>query len=235
MSACLKLKNIPIEQAEVIIPAYACPDPVSAALYAGAKPVLIDLEINSPFPSCEQVLAKIRPCTIAIVAINFMGLQGNALQLKQICKSKGLAFIYDCAQWFPAENGYIWPGDFNIISFGRGKPVSLLHGGAVIFDDREAENALPELPLVKGNWIYNLIQAIKVRVYNFMAQPIIYRFASQLPGLNVGQTLYKPLPTIKTMSPYYAELIKSNTDKFRARNNALLSLHQAMQSISHLH
>ena len=41
----LKNKNYP----EVILPAYACPDLVSAAVFAGVKPVLVDLEAERPW------------------------------------------------------------------------------------------------------------------------------------------------------------------------------------------
>jgi dTDP-4-amino-4,6-dideoxygalactose transaminase len=233
MAACMKLKNLRAGKSEIIMPAYACPDLVSAALYAGAIPILVDLEENSPSMSCERVLKNITAHTVAIVGINFLGLPGNLPQLKKICADNGLFLIYDCAQWFPLEQGYIWPGDFNTISFGRGKPVSLLHGGAVIMDNPEVEKALPAFSVKKSNAIYNLAQALKVEVYNYMLHPLIYRFAKQLPGLNVGQTLYKPLQTIAPMSSYYANLIKSNIDRFRAQKNVLLYLHKSITSIPH--
>ena len=233
MAACIKMKEMQAGTSEIIVPAYACPDLVSAVLYAGARPVLVDLDEGSPFLSCEHILKRISANTVAIVAINFMGLSGNILQLKQACKNNGLLLIYDCAQWFPLEDRYSWPGDFNTISFGRGKPVNLLHGGAVIMDDAIAETALPDLSATKNSTIYNLIQAVKVRIYNCLIQPSIYRFVSQLPGLNVGQTLYKPLEAISVMSSFYAELIKHNIDRFRLQTNALEYLHKRITSISH--
>lgn len=233
MAASMKLKNAPAGKSEIIMPAYACPDLVSAALYAGAIPILADLEENSPFMSCEHILNNITAQTVAIVGINFMGLPGNLPKLKEICVDNDLFLIYDCAQWFPLKRGYVWPGDFNIISFGRGKPVSLLHGGAVILDNPEVEKALPALSVKKHNAIYNFLQAFKVRIYNYMVHPLIYRFASQLPGLNVGQTLYKPLQTVTPMSAYYAELINTNIDRFQAQQNALLYLHKSVKSILH--
>ena len=233
IAACIKLKNVRSGQPEIIVPAYACPDLVSAVLYAGAKPVLVDIEEDSPFLSCEHALKSLTPNTAAIVAVNFMGLSGNILQLKLACKNNDLLLIYDCAQWFPLEGGYKWPGDFHIVSFGRGKPVNLLHGGAVILDDSVAERSLPDLSATQNNTIYNLTQALKVRIYNCLIQPSIYRFVSQLPGLNVGQTLYKPLKAITVMNCFYAELIKHNIDRFRLQTNALEYLHKNIASISH--
>jgi len=233
IAASIQLKNVRDGKPEIILPAYACPDLLSAVLYAGAEPVLVDLEENSPGPSYKHVLNKITPDTVAIIAVNFMGLPGNLPQLRNACETNDLFLIYDCAQWFPLDKEYNWPGDFNIISFGRGKPVNLLHGGAVIVDDSVAEKALPILTVAKSSAIYGLIQALKIRVYNFIIQPFIYRFVSQLPGLNIGQNLYKPLGTISEMSSFYTELIKHNVDRFRLQRNALQYLHKRITNISH--
>ena len=233
IAACIKLKNVRAEKPEIIVPAYACPDLVSAVLYAGARPVLVDIGEDSPFLSCENALKSLTPNTVAMVAVNFMGLPGNILQLKLACQNNGLLLIFDCAQWFPLCGEYGWPGDFNIISFGRGKPVNLLHGGAVILDDPVAERSLPDLTAAKRNATYGLIQALKIRVYNFIIQPFVYRFVSQLPGLNIGQTLYKPLETISEMNAFYTDLIKHNVDKFRLQKNALQYLHKKITNISH--
>ena len=233
ITSCIKLKNIRAGKPEIIVPAYACPDLVSAVLYAGARPVLVDLEEDSPFLSCEHVLNNITPNTIAIIAINFMGLAENMQQLRSICQSSSLYLIYDCAQWFPLEKGYVWPGEFNIISFGRGKPVNLLHGGAVILDNAAAEEALPDLSVANRSTIYNLSQLLKIRVYNFFIQPLIYRFIRQLPGLTIGQTRYKPLEQIAAMDSIYAELSKHNIDGFRLKASALQYLHKRVTRISH--
>ena len=233
IAACVKLKKVPTDKPEVILPAYGCPDIVSAVLNAGAKPVLVDLEADSPCLSCEQILKHITDFTAAIISVNFMGLPGNINRLKDFRKNRDLFLIYDCAQWFPLDKDYSWPGDFNTISFGRGKPVNLLHGGAVIPVDTIAEKALPDLSATKNSTIYNLTQSLKVRIYNCLIRPSIYRFVSQLPGLNVGQTLYKPFAEINVMNSFYTELIKHNIERFRLQSNTLEYLHKRIASISH--
>jgi dTDP-4-amino-4,6-dideoxygalactose transaminase len=233
IAACMKLKNVQSDNPEIILPAYACPDLVSAVFFAGAKPILIDLEENSPHPSGKHILNNITANTVAIVAVNFMGLSGNPSQFRDICENNDLFLIYDCAQWFPLDKEYHWPGDFNIISFGRGKPLNLLHGGAVIVEDPAVAKTFLTLPTPKPNAFYKLTQHLKIKLYNLVLQPWIYRFISQLPGLNIGRTLYKPLETITAMSPYYTGLIKHNVDKFRSQKNALPYLDIKITSISH--
>ena len=60
---------------EVLLPAYGCPDLISAVLYAGAKPVLVDLNKNTPWLDHEQLLQKITGRSVAIVGVNFLGVE----------------------------------------------------------------------------------------------------------------------------------------------------------------
>lgn len=231
--ACIELKVSKTGKPEIILPAYACPDLISAVLYAGAKPILADLEENSSFLSCEYLVKHITSHTVAIIAVNFLGLSGNISQLRHVCENKDLFLIYDCAQWFPLNQSYNWPGDFNIVSFGRGKPLNLLHGGAVILADPESEKALTTSTVPKPKAFYKFFQRLKIKLYNLAIRPWIYRFVSQLPGLDIGQTLYKPLYKITTMSTYCAELIEHNINKFRSQTNVLHYLHKRLTNISH--
>ncbi|RKZ65668.1 MAG: hypothetical protein DRQ44_07780, partial [Gammaproteobacteria bacterium] len=42
-------KSFKSGQAEILLPAYGCPDLISAAVFAGVKPVLVDLEADRPW------------------------------------------------------------------------------------------------------------------------------------------------------------------------------------------
>ena len=53
---------------EVLLPAYGCPDLVSAAVHAGARPVLVDLEADRPWMDLEQVATGITQQTVAVIA-----------------------------------------------------------------------------------------------------------------------------------------------------------------------
>ena len=231
IAACIKLSKVPTKP-QVIIPAYACPDLVSASLFAGAKPILVDLEENSPRMSIEHVLNSITSDTVAILAVNFMGLPEDLPRLRDTCEKNGLYLIYDCAQWFPMNGDYHWPGDFNIISFGRGKPVNLLHGGAVLFDNAAIDKALKDLPTPKPNSLNDLTQYVKIKLYNLAMQPRIYRYVIQLPGLNIGQTQYKPMQGLAAMSPFYRDLINANVEEFRSRPNILQYIEKKISCVS---
>ena len=122
---------------EVILPAYGCPDLISAVVFAGAKPVLVDLEAERPWMDLEQVSAHITGHTVAVIAASLCGIPERLGALRQITEQAELLLIEDSAQLFPGSiDEANWQGDLVVISFGRGKPVSLLGGGAVLFRDK---------------------------------------------------------------------------------------------------
>src|SRR6185295_2502270 len=115
----------------VIVPAYCCPDVISAVLFAGARPVLVDLEAETPWMDLTQVSDRLGSSTVAVVAVNFLGVPERAAPLRKLADAAGALLVDDCAQFFPleaAEREWLL-GDFVVLSFGRGKPLSLLGGG----------------------------------------------------------------------------------------------------------
>ena len=231
--ACIKLSDRSADDAEIILPAYACPDLVSAIHYAGAKPILVDLEKDSSYLSLSQIARSITKNTIAVIAVNFLGIPDQVMKIRDVCDKHHLFLILDSAQWFPyTEKEYDWPGDFNIISFGRGKPVNLLHGGAVITSNPDYYNTLPDTPSEEASPISKARQILKIMIYNLVIQPYFYGIIARIPGLNIGATIFKPLKSISGMSNLYARLINSNIDKSKAHKVICWYMHEKLNRIS---
>jgi len=231
--ACIKLGNRSAQVAEILLPAYACPDLISAILYAGAKPVLVDLEQDSPHLSLSQINEKITDSTVAIIAVNFLGIPDHITQIRLICNEHGLYLIVDSAQWFPkTKNMESWAGDFNIISFGRGKPVNLLSGGAVLTIQDRYYDTLADSTLKDSSTIKRTVKMIKTGLYNIAIHPYFYSFFTRLPGLNIGDTIFKPLTTISPMGTFHQQLIKSNIQKYKHQKSVLWEIHNKLKTIS---
>ena len=58
---------------EVVLPAYTCPALISAIDFCGLRPVLVDLEPDSPFPAEQALMDAVGPRTAVVVAVNFLG------------------------------------------------------------------------------------------------------------------------------------------------------------------
>ena len=179
---------------EVLLPAYTCPDLISAVVHAGLTPVLIDLEPDSCWMSLNDIENAISERTIAIIAVRFLGIAERMNALRTICDRHNITLIEDSAQGFPVtqpEN--YWQGDLAIVSFGRGKPVNMLSGGAVITFKPGLKEHLPSANKNTANTKAATAYLIKALLYNLLIKPWAYGLAIRLPGLNVGETVYEPL------------------------------------------
>ncbi len=215
--AAIKVKEVDVP--EVILPAYGCPDLVSAVIFAGAIPVLVDLEPDRPWMSLEKLSSSISASTVAIIAVNLFGIPERLHALKDIARRASVLLIEDSAQAFPAGKGEsFWVGDLVVISFGRGKPVSLLGGGAVLFRMAELGELLPEpeprsFRVVRqrlGFWL-------KAALYNLMLSPYSYWLPQGLPFLHLGETRFYPLTALGSMDPIRIGVLDENVSAYQQR------------------
>ena len=116
---------------EVILPAYGCPDLVAACVHASVFPRLVDVAPSGWSYDAQGLETSVSSNTVAIVAVNLLGLGDSAADLHKFCQTKRISLIQDSAQYLPRAS-IEWPGDYVVLSFGRGKPMNLLHGGALI-------------------------------------------------------------------------------------------------------
>ncbi|VAW71560.1 Pleiotropic regulatory protein [hydrothermal vent metagenome] len=221
-----------IKHPEVIIPAYGCPDLVSASVYAGAIPVLVDIELNSPNMALEQIQRSITVNTIAIVAVRFFGIAEQFIELKAICYNRGLILIEDSAQGFPVSKiDTYWQGDLIILSFGRGKPVNLLGGGVVLGRDSNLMKHLPQPVLQKESFADYIKQKVKLTIYNRSIHPLLYGLIMRLPGLSIGQTIYKTLEEINSISTFTHSLLAANLAAYQNRIVAQKEYHDFLGTL----
>jgi len=203
--------------AEIVMPAYACPDLVSAVIFAGARPVLVDMEVGRPWFDLDAMKAVLNPRTAAIIGVNLFGISERWFELRALAKHAGVVLIEDSAQYFPGENeGVSWQGDLVVLSFGRGKPVSLLGGGAVLSRNNMLCEYLPVPDDSPAGMRQRLTYNLKVRAYNGLLSPWVYWLPLSLPFLHLGETCYHPLGGIGAMDAVRRGLLPANLARYRA-------------------
>ncbi len=207
-------------KAEILLPAYTCPDIISAVVFANAIPILIDLKVNSPRMSLKSIENKITPNTNAIIAINFLGISEDICKIRKICDKYNLTLIEDSAQAVPNQSfSPYWQGDYIIISFGRGKPLNLLGGGAVLNKpDKELNNNLTIVEIKKGSTKNKFLYSLKIFIYNILINPTIYGLILQLPGLKIGSTHFKPLHEIGAINDFSLNKLAENYTAYKKQN-----------------
>jgi len=176
---------------EVILPAYGCPDLVAACLHASVHPRLVDVAPSGWKYDSAGLESSISRNTVAIVAVNLLGVGDDADALRNICDRHHISLIQDSAQYLPREP-CAWPGDYVILSFGRGKPMNLLYGGALIgprAPGNQPPLSTPRFPLQAR------LRATPVAAlaFNLLTGPRAYGIVSRLPGTGLGEVVYKPL------------------------------------------
>lgn len=208
-----------IRYPEVLLPAYGCPDLVAAAVYAGARPVLVDIGAEDPGYDLERLEKALSGNVVAVVAVNFLGIRERVGTLAELAHHHDAWLIEDSAQWYPelapGQNS-LSPADAMVLSFGRGKPVSLLGGGALLLKDSamagETESRL-QPPTSKPGTLFT-----KMVVYNLLIKPIFYAWLTRVPGLGLGETRYKPLAGIHRMDESRLPLLKANAERYLCKN-----------------
>ena len=176
---------------EIIIPAYGCPDLVAACVHASVYPRLVDVAQSVWSYDLEALKSNLSANTVAIVAVDLLGLGDSSAELMRICKDRSIPLIQDSAQYLPRET-IDWPGEYVVLSFGRGKPLNLLHGGALIspLADGHSASIGPAHNTTKARLLSSHAAAI---AFNTLTRPAIYRLLSALPGTGLGDVIYKPL------------------------------------------
>ena len=124
---------------EVIVPGFTYVATISSVVYAGALPVLAEIDETFNLDPAD-VAAKITPRTKAIVAVHMLGNPARLEELGAIAHRHQLALIEDAAQAFGASYfgrplGGL--GVAGVLSFNVFKTVTCGDGGMIVTNDRE--------------------------------------------------------------------------------------------------
>lgn len=183
-----------IAEPEAIFPAYVCPDLVAAAVAAGVNPVLVDLAKDSPWMAPQNVQGAVSDNTIAIIAVNFLGRLVPLEPLRRVADDYGLTLIEDSAQAIPPSSADNALADFVVLSFGRGKPVNLMGGGALLFKDKDAASVAS---LLEGLPVHTVLCTpawyLKRALFHTLMGRFLYGIMLRIPMLHLGETRFHPL------------------------------------------
>jgi dTDP-4-amino-4,6-dideoxygalactose transaminase len=235
-----------VAQPEVLIPAYGCPDLLSAVIRAGATPRLVDLSQGKPWMCLSALGSALESDRVAaVVAVNFLGISERLSEISRMARARGVPLISDCAQAFTGLSheeseeavgtGHAPGSEFDalVLSFGRGKPISLLGGGALLCpvggqlegDSRPFIN--PEFRLTK-----RVQFGFKARLYNLLINPSVYWLPATLPWLKLGETAYRPIREVAPFTPASVAYLRANVSRYRSRpRDAQLQIRAALSDL----
>jgi dTDP-4-amino-4,6-dideoxygalactose transaminase len=184
---------------KLILPAYSCPDIVSAAQYAELSPEFIDLAPGQTSPAAGSFERALLDGARVVLLVDLFGVMSDDRSLRDIAKRFDAFTVHDLAQTF-AGPGYEQhsAGDAVVVSYGRGKPVSLLSGGAVSTRPDIGFDSFARARYAEKPW-QQYSSLMKAVAYNVAISPMLYGLISRLPSLHVGQAALRPVRTVNRL------------------------------------
>lgn len=182
---------------EVIVPAYCSFCLASALAQASLRVRLCDVDPATLDFDYGKLNSLISGNTLAIIPVHQFGLVCNMTKIRELATESGARVIEDAAQAFGASFGGRKTGtlgDLGILSFGRGKNLSTLGGGAILTDDDILARHIEEgtANLTAPPCPADLKSAATGLATSLFLNPRLYGIPSALPFLNLGANVYDP-------------------------------------------
>ncbi|WP_161807154.1 DegT/DnrJ/EryC1/StrS family aminotransferase [Desulfatitalea tepidiphila] len=205
----------PGQRNEVLMPAYTCYSVAAAVAKAKLKIRLYDLHPQTFAPVTDSVSKNLGRNTLAVITQHLLGVPTDVSTVGQMARETGAWHIEDAAQALGGDlNGKPIGaiGDFGLLSFGRGKPLPLGGGGALI--SRRFNPAQIVSGIRKGTGWKTILASF---ITQPAAHPLLYGLAEALP-LGLGQTEFNagfpvgrtPTALMKLIKPMMATLPQLN-------------------------
>jgi perosamine synthetase len=174
-------------QGIVALPAYACVDLLAAAAFARLRVRLYDVDPATLSPDLDSVRATLRRGADGIVVAHLYGFPADVPGVASIAAEHGVTVIEDAAQHAGGSLRGAPLGSFGplvVLSFGRGKGISGGSGGALLSRDRIPTWQPPPAPAGWRDWLVTAAQWA-------IGRPSLYGIPASMPGLHLGETIYK--------------------------------------------
>lgn len=123
---------------EVIVQSFTCVAAVNPILWAGLKPVFVDIDPTNLSLSLKSLQNRISPRTKAIIVQHSFGIPSHIEHIVALAHARGLIVIEDCAHALGAPQAGRKLGTFGdaaILSFGIEKTLSTKVGGALMINN----------------------------------------------------------------------------------------------------
>lgn len=184
------------ERDEVLIPGYTCYSVAAAAARAGLKVGVYDLDPVTFRPDMDTLKGRMSGRTLAVLTQHLFGIPTPMGEVMAAAREHGIPVIDDAAQAFGGVAGGSpvgTQGDYGLYSFGRGKPLPLGGGGALIGRDAPLMGTI-HMGQKRWDWA-GFVQAAMLQA---LSHPRVYGLMEALP-LGLGETVFDPGFTVGGM------------------------------------
>ncbi len=210
---------------EVVVPAYTCFTVPAAVVRAGLKLRLVDCAPASLSFDAESVAPHLGPHTLAVIVPHLLGFPIDLEPIARAAENSRTLVIDDAAQALGARHrgrAVGSGGHLGILSFGRGKPLSALGGGAITSADPQIAALLePALgDLAPAPAIPAAARVLEAVAMSPLLGPGLYWLPARLPFLKLGSTTYDPAFPIRRLDSFRIALAARGLARLEAANRA---------------
>jgi dTDP-4-amino-4,6-dideoxygalactose transaminase len=179
----------------VALPAYGCYDLATAAVGAGARVVLYDVDPETLAPVPESLRRAFAHGPAAVVVAHLYGIPIDTAEIRRLADGEGILLIEDAAQavgGFFATRPVGGAGSVTVLSFGRGKGLTGGGGGALLCNDAQGDAIVAAAELRNGNARAGWSELARATAQWAFGRPTVYGIPSSIPFLRLGETVYHP-------------------------------------------
>lgn len=133
---------------EIIVPNITYVATLNAVKLSGAKPVIVDVDLNTSTIDLNDLKKKITKKTKALIFVHVSGRSGNLKDILAFAKMKKLQVIEDAAEAFGSnlnKKKLGTYGDLGCFSFTPTKIITAAQGGAVVTSNNKLANHIRSL------------------------------------------------------------------------------------------
>jgi perosamine synthetase len=212
----------------VALPAFSCYDVASAAVGAGARVLLYDLDPGTLGPDLDSLRRAVAGGARTVVVAPLYGVPVDWRGVEAVVAGAGVVVVEDAAQgsgarWEGRPLGTL--GELSVLSFGRGKGWTGGGGGVLLVREerdlvaaqegmtRSGEHGQPGVVQELGGLAAAVAQAA-------VARPALFALPSALPWLGLGETRYRPPRPIRSITRAAAALLLRSRNAARSEAEA---------------
>lgn len=182
------------ERSEVVLPSYTCFSVAASIAKARLTPRVADVNVHTLDFSAASLAEQVGDRTLAVIATNLFGYPSDFSVVRQVADAHGAFTVDDAAQALGASDGGLTVGgrgDAGLLSFDKGKNVSAIAGGVVLYGPALAASVgrqvsrLPSAPISE-----EIAITMKALLYSAFLPPRAYWIPNGLPWLGLGITRY---------------------------------------------
>ena len=209
-SLILALRKVLPPGGTVAFPGYACIDLTTAALGAGMRVRLYDIDPSTLSPDLDSVRKAFARGVDAIVVTHLYGYPADILGVQRVAAEHGIPVIEDAAQ---SAGGTLYDnllgtfGDIAILSFGRGKGMTSGSGGALLVRKLELAGWTKLMRAELGAGSAGGLEVVKLAAQSLLAHPSMYRLPASIPALKLGAMVYRPPTEPRPMAAAAAAIL----------------------------